>query len=262
MIGERLANRVAIVTGAGTGIGAAIARRLASEGARVIVADKDEASAVAVCAEIVAGGKTAASFRADVCVAQDVEAMVSYANTRFGPLKILVNNAGIGAQKHFLETTAEMFDAVMDVNLRSTYLCSKAAAVEMAKTGGGAIVNLASHSGLFGSSGRSLYAASKGGVIALTRGMAVDLAASGIRVNAIAPGPIDTPRIRAQFNEERHEAWLRAVPLARIGSPDEIGGVAAFLASDDASYVTGQTISVDGGFSAVGLIVKNLEYRS
>jgi len=139
---------------------------------------------------------------------------------------------------------------------------AQAAAREMIKLGGGAIVNVSSHSGLLGSRGRAAYTASKGGIIAMTRVMAVDLSEHNIRVNAIAPGPINTPRIRKSHNEERHAAWLKAVPLARIGDPEEVAAVAAFLASDDASYVSGQTIAVDGGFSAAGLRVNNLEPRS
>ena len=251
----------AIVTGAGTGIGEAIAKRLAEDGARVIVSDKDEASAFAVCDAILASGHEAVACKADVCLSDDIDQLVALAKRRFGSIRILVNNAGIGAQKHFLETTADMFDDVMDINLRATFLCSKAAAACMAAGGGGVIVNIASHSGMFGSSGRAAYAASKGGVIALTRVMAVDLAQHRIRVNAIAPGAIDTPRIRVQINEDRRLAWLNAIPLARMGGVDEVAAAVAFLASEDSSYITGQTISVDGGFASTGLIVQNLDYR-
>ena len=258
----RFADITVIVTGGGNGIGAATALRLVEEGAAVILADQDEASAQAVCEQIVAAGGKAAACRADIRVPQDIEAMLAFTASRFGPARVLINNAGVGAQKLFLDTPLEMLDTMLDVNIRGTFMCAQAAAREMVKLGGGSIVNLSSHSGLLGSSGRAAYAASKGGIIAMTRVMAVDLAPHGIRVNAIAPGPIDTPRIRASHNEERHQAWLRAVPLARIGAPEEVAAVAAFLASDDASYVTGQTIAVDGGFSASGLRVKNLEPRS
>ena len=128
----------------------------------------------------------------------------------------------------------------------------------MVKIGGGAIVNFSSHSGLLGSSGRAAYAASKGGIIAMTRVMAVDLAVHNIRVNAIAPGPIDVPRSRKQHTGERRESWQRAVPAARYGQPEEVAGAALFLASDDASYVNGQTIAVDGGVAAAGLRVQDL----
>ena len=259
---RRFENKTAIVTGGGNGIGAATALRLVEEGAAVILADQDEAAAHAVCARIVAAGGKAAAIRVDIRVQQDIEAMIAFTASRFGPARVLINNAGIGSQKLFLETSLEMLDNMLDVNVRGTFLCAQAAGREMVKLGGGAIVNLSSHSGLLGSSGRAAYAASKGGIIAMTRVMAVDLAPHGIRVNAIAPGPIDTPRIRASHNEERHQAWLRAIPLARIGAPEEVAAAASFLASDDASYITGQTLAVDGGFSAAGLRVKNLEPRA
>lgn len=259
---ERFAGKIAIVTGGGDGIGAATAMRLMQEGASVMVVDKDEANAKSVCARIVAAGGKAEACRADIREIKDIEAMLALTASRFGPASILINNAGVGAQKHFLETPTEMLDDMLNVNIKGTFLCAQATARAMVKLGGGAIVNVSSHSGLLGSRGRSAYAASKGGIIAMTRVMAVDLSEHGIRVNAIAPGPIDTPRIRVAHNEERHAAWLRAVPLSRIGNPEEVAAVAAFLASDDASYVTGQTIAVDGGFSAAGLRVQNLEPRA
>ena len=258
---ERITDRIALITGAGDGIGAATARRFASEGATVMLVDKDEANAQAVCAGIVAKGGKAAACRADISNLKDIQAMLALTASTFGPAEILVNNAGIGSQKHFLETPLEMLDTMLEVNVKGTFMCAQEAAREMAKLGRGAIVNISSHSSLLGSTGRSAYAASKGGIDAMTRVMAVDLAQFGIRVNSIAPGPIDTPRIRKQHNEERSQAWLRAVPLARIGKPEEVAAVAAFLASDDASYVTGQTIAVDGGFTIAGLRVKNLEPR-
>lgn len=251
-------DKTAIVTGSGTGIGAAIAHRLAAAGASVMLADKNENAAHAVCAEITSAGGRAAACRVDIRIPEEVQAMIDYSRDTFGPANILINNAGLGSQKHFLETPLATLHQMLEVNVVGTFLCSQAAAHDMIEMGGGRIVNFSSHSGLLGSSGRAAYAASKGGIIAMTRAMAVDLAQYNITVNAVAPGPIDVPRNRDQHSEERREAWHRAVPLGRYGDPDEVAAVAVFLASEDASYVSGQTISVDGGFTAAGLRVKNL----
>ena len=205
----RFAGKIAIITGGGDGIGAATGMRFAKEGAAVILADKDEANAHAVCARITAAGGKAAACRTDVRSLQDIKAMLAFTASRFGPASILINNAGVGSQKRFLETPLEMLDTMLDVNLRGTFMCAQEAAREMVKLGGGAIVNVSSHSGLLGSSGRAAYAASKGGVIAMTRVMAVDLAPFGIRVNVIAPGPIDINVSRNMAQSFRfHEGFL------------------------------------------------------
>ncbi len=251
--------KCAIVTGSGAGIGAAIARRLAAAGAAVTLADKDEAAAQSLCTEITAAGGKAAVCKVDIRYPDQVQAMIESSRKHFGPAHIMINNAGIGAQKHFLDTPLEMLQLMLEVNVIGTFICAQAAARDMVALGGGRIVNFSSHSGRLGSSGRAAYATAKGGIIAMTRVMAVDLAEHGITVNAVAPGPIDVARSRGQHNSERREAWHRAVPLARYGEPDEVAAVAVFLASDDASYINGQTISVDGGFTAAGLRVKNLQ---
>jgi 3-oxoacyl-[acyl-carrier protein] reductase len=252
---QRYAGKVAVVTGGGNGIGAATARRLAREGGAVVVADIDEAGAQSVSAEIAAAGGKAVACRVDIRDPAQVKAMFERARREWGPAGILVNAAGVGAQKHFLDTPLETLETMLDVNVKGTWLCTQAGARDMVKLGGGRIVNFSSHSGLLGSSGRSAYAASKGGIIAMTRVMAEDLARHNITVNAVAPGPIAVPR--QKHNDERREAWLREVPLGRYGKPEEVAAVALFLVSDDASYVTGQTIAVDGGFTAAGLRVKN-----
>jgi NAD(P)-dependent dehydrogenase (short-subunit alcohol dehydrogenase family) len=253
---EKLAGTTAIVTGAAGGIGAATVKRFAREGANLVVADKDGPGAHRVAAEIAAEGGRAIACSADMCNPLQIETMLADAKRAFGRIRILVNNAGQGAQAHFLETTVETWKAMIDNNLTGTFLCSQIVGRDMAHGGGGRIINVASHSGLLGSSGRAAYAAAKGGIIAMTRVMAVDLAEFNITVNCIAPGPIDTPRIRNTQTEERQQAWHATVPLGRYGEPDEIAAVALFLASDDASYMTGQTLAVDGGFTAAGLRVK------
>jgi len=254
----QFSDKTAIVTGSATGIGAAIARRLAAAGASVMLADKHEEAAHAVSAEINAAGGRAAACRVDIRIPEEVQAMLDYSREQFGPTNILINNAGLGSQKHFLETPLSTLQQMLEVNVVGTFLCAQAAAHDMIEMGGGRIVNFSSHSGLLGSSGRAAYAAAKGGIIAMTRAMAVDLAQYNITVNAVAPGPIDVQHNRDQHSEERREAWHRAIPLGRYGDPDEVAAVAVFLASDDASYVSGQTISVDGGFTAAGLRVKKL----
>lgn len=247
----RLTGKVAVVTGGLSGIGAAVARRLVAEGARVVAAD------ISVQGQMPQNGAATLDgiepMPLDVGDATSVADCFSAVAARHGRLDILVNSAGIGRDIPFLETPVEEFDRILAVNLRGTFLAGQAAARHMVRGGGGAIVNIASVSGLRGNRGRAAYGASKGGVVTLSQVMAVELAMHGIRVNVIAPGPVETPMVAAIHTAEIRQDWLRQTPMRRYGTPDEIAGVAAFLCSDDAGFVTGHVLAADGGFLAAGI---------
>lgn len=241
----RLAGKIAIVTGVLSGIGAAVARRFAAEGARVIAADitgRDGAALDGIEA-----------MQLDVGDERSVTECFAAVVGRYGRLDLLVNSAGIGRVMPFLETPVAEFDRIMAVNLRGSFLAGQAAARHMVRGGGGAIVNVGSVSGLRGNVGRAAYGASKGAVVTLSQVMAVELACHGIRVNVIAPGPIESPMAAAIHSASDREAWGRQTPMRRYGTAEEIAGVAAFLCSDDASYITGHVLAADGGFMAGGL---------
>jgi NAD(P)-dependent dehydrogenase (short-subunit alcohol dehydrogenase family) len=244
----RLQGKIAIVTGGLSGIGEAVARRMVAEGATVIAAD------LATDAATLGEGPLSA-FRADVADPASIDALVAAVLARHGRIDCLVNSAGIGKDIPFLDTPLEVFDRVIAINLRGTFIVGQAVARAMRDTGGGAIVNIASISGVRANVGRSAYGASKGGVVLLSQVMAVDLADFGIRVNVLAPGPVETPLVAALHHPAIRKQWTDAVPLRRYGQPDEMAGAAVFLCSNDASYMTGHVMAVDGGFLAAGLTV-------
>ncbi|MGE5511573.1 MAG: SDR family NAD(P)-dependent oxidoreductase [Bacteroidota bacterium] len=248
----RLEGKVAIVTGAGHGIGAAIAQRLACDGAKVLVCDIDAERAATVAQSIRATGANAEPCTVDVRERTQVERAVGAAVASFGKLDILVNDAGIMDRAPFLEMTDELWQRVLGTNLYGTFVFSQAAARQMVRQGsGGRIVNIASNSGLFGGRGRAAYGASKAGIINLTQTLAIELAEHGILVNAVAPGPTKT---RADQPDTPWPSVLARMPLRRWGKPEEIAAVAAFLASDEASFTTGHVYAADGGFTVTGIM--------
>jgi len=249
-----LTNKIALVTGARRGMGKSHSLALAKQGAKVIVTDIDLAECQLVADEIKAGGGEAVAFKMDVSNAQEVNQIFDEAVKQFGRLDILVNNAGIYFPKPALELTEEDWDKMMDINLKGQFLCAQRAAKEMAKNKWGRIVNIASvASGQvgIGIAGGTHYTASKGGIIGMTETLAIELVPLGINVNAIGPGAIDTPMVAAaQIPEDAMKAMLANVPLKRIGRPEEVSAAVVFLSSEEASYITGATFYVDGGWLA------------
>lgn len=252
----RLKGKVAIVTGGAMGIGKGIAQVFAKEGAKVAIADinKDE------------GEKTAAELRThstevifvpvDVANEEQVKAMVDTVVSRYGTINVLVNNAGIGVYKSVLDTSSEEWDRCLAVNLKGVFLCSKYVIPHMQRAGGGVIINIASVHAVATVAATAPYAASKGGVVALTRNMAIDYAKDNIRVNAICPGWVYTPLIQRIFDSSGDPEGMRKRVtqrqlLGRLGTPEDIGYAALYLASDEASFVTGTCLFVDGGLTAV-----------
>ena len=246
----RLDGSIALVTGGASGIGAATARRLAAEGARVAVADLNLEGARDVASEI-----DGCAVEMDVADTDSVRSGVAAAVEQFGPPDILINNAGTDRFAFFVNTDEALWDFVLGVNLRGTIAVTHAVLDGMQRRGGGAIVNVASEAGRVGSQGSVVYSAAKAGVIGFTRAVARESSRFGVRVNAVAPGPIDTPLLNAapvelgEIGERLKAGMIAATSMRRIGQPEEVAAAIAFLASDDASFVTGQTINVSGGLS-------------
>lgn len=238
-----------LVTGAGRGIGRGIAMAFASEGANVVLGycGNDEAAGKTL-SEIEAEGGHAAIFKGNVSDSGEVSAMTDFAVKTFGRLDVLVNNAGITRDGLALRMSDEDFDRVIDVNLRGCFLCCRAAGKYMMKQRSGAIVNISSIVGISGNAGQANYAASKAGVIGLTKSLAKEFSAWGIRVNSVAPGFVETD-MTGVLSEKLRESMLSSVPLKRPGKPEDIAGAVLFLAGQSASYITGQVLTVDGGMS-------------
>jgi NAD(P)-dependent dehydrogenase (short-subunit alcohol dehydrogenase family) len=244
--------RVALVTGAGRGIGLATARRFLAEGWRVALLDVRADLLEGAMADIAAPEATLA-LHCDVSDGPALTAAIGRAARHFGRLDALVNNAGIAVFKPILETTAEEWNRVLAVNLTGPFLAVQAAAPIMAETGGGAVVNVTSISGLRASTLRVAYGTSKAALAHLTKQQAVELGALGIRVNAVAPGPVDTAMAKAVHTPEIRKDYHDTIPLDRYGLEEELAEMIVYLCSDRASYVTGQVIAVDGGFEATGI---------
>lgn len=249
-----LQGKVALVTGARRGMGKSHAQALAAQGAKVIVTDVDQKECEVVADGIRAAGGDVTCYKLDVTNKIEIEHVFGEVISKYGRLDILVNNAGIFTSKPFLDISEAELCHTLDINLKGEFLCAQYAAREMAKNKWGRIINIASvASGQVGVGfpGGSHYTASKGGVIGMTETLAIELASLGINVNAIAPGAIDTPMMAAsEMSKEELEGFLSRIPLHRVGRPEEVSAAVVFLASDEASYITGTTLYVDGGWLA------------
>ncbi len=239
-------DRVALVTGASRGIGRSISLALAAQGAKIVAVDLDQAATDAFVAELKAAGTEAIGVQGNVTVAEDVERMMTTAKETFGSLDILVNNAGITKDALLLRMKDEDWDAVLSVNLKGAFLCTRAAAKIMTKQRSGRIINIASVVGQMGNIGQANYCASKAGLMALTRSNARELAKRNVTVNAVAPGFIATDMTDALPEQKRQELAAQ-IPLERLGSADDIANAVLFLAADASGYITGQVLGVNGG---------------
>lgn len=251
---KRLEGKVSIITGAGSGIGRESALLFAQEGSRVVVAEVADAAGRQVVEEIRTAGGEARFVHADVSIREDSNRMVRAAEETYGRLDVIFNNAGIfpAEDGSVIETDDETWDRVMRVNLKGVFLCCKAAIPAMLRTGGGSIINTASFVALMGAATPQIaYTASKGGVLAMTREIAIEFARQGIRANALCPGPVDTPLLRELLSDPARRARRMAhIPPGRLARAREIAQAALFLASDESSYVNGATFTVDGGITA------------
>jgi 2-hydroxycyclohexanecarboxyl-CoA dehydrogenase len=250
-----MSNRVAMVTGAAQGIGKGIAAALAGAGFRVAVADLNVEAANQAVKEIVAAGGTAIAVEIDVTDTASVRAAATAVENELGPVEVVVNNAGWDDFMPFVATSEDFWDTILDINFKGALRVTQAVLPGMAERGFGRIVNIGSDAGRVGSSLEAVYSGAKGGIIAFTKTLAREVATSGVTVNTVCPGPTDTPALRAFANGSGADAdkviagMTRAVPMKRLGTPEDVGPAVAFFASDAAGFVTGQTLSVSGGLT-------------
>jgi 3-oxoacyl-[acyl-carrier protein] reductase len=247
----RLKGKTALVTGAGGGLGGAISKRFAAEGAAVMCSDRDLAKAEATVKAIMAAGGKASAMKADVAVPAECEGQVAETVKQLGRIDIVVNNAGIGMHKLALDTSLEDWNRVMAINLTGSFLTAKAAAERMVAQGGGRIIQIGSISGQRGNMGGIAYGASKAAVMHVCKVLAVELSSKGVMVNAIAPGPIETGI--SVHGPSRRQNYLSRIPTGDYGTVDAVANAALYLASDECQWVTGHVLNVDGGFGAAGL---------
>jgi 2-hydroxycyclohexanecarboxyl-CoA dehydrogenase len=247
----RFAGKTVVITGAARGIGAAIATRFAAEGGRVAIADLDAEAAEKLALRLGSDDQPCAGFAVDVADLDSIAALVNDVVDRLGPIDVLVNNAGVDTIERFLDSKPETWDRLLSVNLKGTIAMCHAVVPGMLERGSGRVVNIASDAGRVGSSGEVVYSGTKGGVIAFSKALAREVARDSVTVNVVCPGPTDTALLDqvAAASQKLYDSIARSVPLRRIAVPDDIAPAVAFFASDDAAYITGQTLSVSGGLT-------------